>query len=211
MTAPGRFITLEGIEGVGKSTCLSYAADYLQQQGLAVQVTREPGGTELAERIRDMVLDHGAEPLPPVAELLLIFAARSAHLENLIRPQLAAGSWVVCDRFTDATFAYQGGGRKLATELIEHLAATVHGDLWPDLTLLLDAPVAVGRSRRRQRGPADRIEAEQGEFFERVRERYLQRQRDAPDRIKLIDAEGALEQVQQAIRRHLEGLLKSLR
>ena len=207
MTPPGRFITLEGIEGVGKSTSLGWVKTHLEQQGIQVLATREPGGTALAEHIRALVLDHGAEPLPATAELLLIFAARSAHLENLIRPQLEAGNWVICDRFTDATFAYQGGGRGLSTALIEDLARAIHADLWPDLTLLLDAPVAIGQARRRQRGPADRIEAEREEFFERVRATYLQRQRAAPQRIKLVDASQSLEQVQSALRQHLTELL----
>jgi dTMP kinase len=209
--SPGRFITLEGIEGVGKSTSLAWVKTYLEQHGIQVLATREPGGTALAEHIRALVLDHGAEPLPPTAELLLIFAARSAHLENLIRPQLQAGNWVVCDRFTDATFAYQGGGRGLSTALIEDLAGAIHGDLWPDLTLLLDAPVAVGQARRRQRGPADRIEAERSEFFERVRATYLKRQRAVPERIKLIDASGSLEEVQNALQAQLADLLNRIK
>jgi len=203
----GRFITLEGIEGVGKSTNLAFVEAYLRARGRSVRVTREPGGTPLAERIRALVLDHGEEPLPALTELLLIFAARSAHLDNLIRPALAAGQWVVCDRFTDATFAYQGGGRGLDADIIEQLAAYAHGDLWPDLTLLLDAPVDVGHRRRSQRGPADRIEAEGEAFFARVRQAYLDRRGRAPERIKLVDATSPLEQVQQAIRGHLDQLL----
>ena len=211
MTGPGRFITLEGIEGVGKSTCMGFVADYLARQGIAVRVTREPGGTPLGERIRAMVLDHSDQSLPAMAELLLIFAARSVHVENLIRPELAAGTWVVCDRFTDATFAYQGGGRGIEPAFINRLADTVHGNLWPDLTLLLDAPVETGLARRQQRGPADRIEAEQAAFFERARAIYLERQRAAPERIRLIDAAGPIEAVQNAIESALEDLIENIK
>lgn len=210
MSQRGRFITLEGIEGVGKSTNLALIETHLRARGIQVRVTREPGGTPLAENIRKLVLDHGAEPLPAVAELLLIFAARSAHLANLIRPHLDAGNWVLCDRFTDATFAYQGGGRRLPRDMIEVIADAVHGGLWPDLTLLLDAPIAVGRARRRQRGAADRIEAEQAEFFARVRQAYLDRQQQAPERIKLVDASRPLEQVQAAIKSHIDEFVLTL-
>ena len=207
MTRPGRFISLEGIEGVGKSTSIAWIQDYLGTRGINTVVTREPGGTPRAEQIRDLVLDHATEPLPAVGELLLIFAARSAHIENLIRPQLAAGAWVICDRFTDATFAYQGGGRGVSSALIHELATAVHAGLWPDLTLLMDAPVAVAQARRSQRGPADRIEAERNDFFERARSAYLERQRSEPGRIKLVDATQSMEQVKEAIQAHLQVLV----
>ena len=165
----GQFVTLEGIEGAGKSTVAAIAAKWLQRAGHRVRVTREPGGTPLAERIRQIVLTRGEEALPPVAETLLMFAARAQHLTEVIRPALARGEWVVCDRFTDATRAYQGSARGVDSTLIESLAQAVHGDLAPDCTLLLDLPVQVGLARARARRDAgsDRFEAETVEFFEK--------------------------------------------
>src|SRR3981081_32941 len=190
----GRFITLEGIEGAGKSTVAQLAADWLGARGIAERVTREPGGTPLAERVRKIVLERGPEAVSPQAETLLMFAARSIHVENLIRPALARGEWVICDRFTDATRAYQGYGRGMDLAWIEQLAAAVHGDLQPDCTLLLDLPVEVGLSRARGRSgmAADRFEAERSEFFERVRSGYLLIARGDPQRVRVIDAAGAL-------------------
>jgi dTMP kinase len=203
----GRFITLEGIEGAGKSTVARYIMEWLQARGLPAVLTREPGGTPLAERVRELVLTPGAEPIPPAAELLLMFAARSLHLANLIRPALARGEWVICDRFTDATRAYQGAGRGLDAASIESLAALVHADLSPDLTLLLDLPVAVGLTRAQaRRGQADRFEQERGPFFERVRAAYLQLAREDARRFCVVDAARDLPQVQATVAAALEAL-----
>ncbi len=186
----GRFITLEGIEGAGKSTLIVSLAERLRVLGCEAALTREPGGTPLAERIRRTVLDSGDERLSPVAETLLMFAARAVHLDNLVRPALARGAWVLCDRFTDATRAYQGGGRGLDATWIESLARTVHGDLSPDLTLLLDLPVDVGlrRARARAGAAADRFEGETLQFFERVRATYLALAEREPQRFRVLDA-----------------------
>ena len=196
----GRFITVEGGEGVGKSTNIRFLTGLIEAQGYAVRETREPGGTPLAERIRQLLLEHGEESLPDTAELLLFFAARSLNIENLVRPALAAGEWVVCDRFTDASRAYQGSGRGLSRQRIETLADWVHGDLQPDLTILLDAPAAVGRSRAERRGAADRLESEQAAFYQRVRDGYLALAAAEPERFAVIDASGELADVQAAIR-----------
>jgi dTMP kinase len=210
----GRFITFEGGEGVGKSTQLARAAAWLTEQGLEVVVTREPGGTPRAESLRRILLEHGTEPMPPSCELLLMFAARATHLENLVRPAVERGAWVLCDRYTDATYAYQGGGRGLPDSTIDALVAIVHPTFWPDLTVLLDAPVEVGMARARLRnGPdgADRFETERREFFERVRDRYLARARAEPARVRVVDATGDVERVEGEIRRNLESLLGSAR
>lgn len=207
MTA-GRFITLEGIEGAGKSTVARIVSDWLKARGIAVRLTREPGGTPLAERVRQVVLERGSEQLSPATETLLMFSARGIHVENLIRPALAAGEWVVCDRFTDATRAYQGAGRGVSIELIETLAAAVQGTLRPDCTLLLDLPPAVGLARARQRSglAADRFEAEKEEFFERVRAAYLDLARAEPHRIHLINAAATLPEVERQVLAVLEAL-----
>ncbi|HTV95339.1 MAG TPA: dTMP kinase [Steroidobacteraceae bacterium] len=195
MSERGRFLTMEGIEGVGKSTQVAQLSQSLTERGIAHELTREPGGTPLAEKIRELVLTPGAEALPDAAELLLMFAARSVHLENFIRPHLAAGRWVICDRFTDATYAYQGAGRGFSTDSIGQLESLVQGARRPDLTLLLDAPAAAGleraRARNAQAGRAmagDRFERERIEFFERVRAGYLSRAAAEPERIAVIDA-----------------------
>jgi dTMP kinase len=206
--ASGRFVTIEGIEGVGKSTQVARLSAALSGLGIAHVVTREPGGTPLAETIRDLVLRPREEPLPPAAELLLMFAARSVHLENHIEPALQGGRWVLCDRFTDATYAYQGAGRGMPESHIRNLEKLVQGARRPDLTLLLDLPVAVGlqRSRRRDAGKqADRFERERAEFFERVREGYLARAHAEPDRITVIDAAAALGEVTARIMDALRG------
>jgi dTMP kinase len=205
----GRFITLEGIEGAGKSTVARIVCDWLTQRSVSVRLTREPGGTPLAERVRQVVLERGNEQLSPVTETLLMFSARGIHLENLIRPALAQGEWVVCDRFTDATRAYQGNGRGVSAELIESLAKAVHGELQPDRTLLLDLPPATGLARARQRSglAADRFEAETEAFFARVREGYLELARREPERIAVIDAAVPLVEVERQVVRVLEGLL----
>jgi dTMP kinase len=203
-----RFITLEGIEGAGKSTVARYILEWLRARNLPALLTREPGGTPLAERVRDLVLKPDGEALPPAAELLLMFAARSIHLANLIRPALARGEWVICDRFTDATRAYQGGGRGLDAAHIEALATLVHADLTPDLTLLLDLPVPTGLARAQaRRGQTDRFEQERGPFFERVRAAYLNIAHAEPRRFRIVDAERELPAVQVAVAAALEGLL----
>jgi dTMP kinase len=198
MNAAARFVTLEGIEGVGKSTQVQRLSAALQTRGIAHVVTREPGGTPLAESIRQVVLTAREEPLPPTAELLLMFAARAVHLANHIEPNLAAGRWVVCDRFTDATYAYQGGGRQLSVAPIAKLESMVQGARRPDFTILLDAPVerALARAAARNAGSVqDRFERERGEFFERVRRVYRARAAAEPNRIIVIDAALPVEEV----------------
>lgn len=185
----GRFITLEGIEGSGKSTLARELVTALRARGLTVHATREPGGTPLAESIRAVVLARDSEPMPPAAELLLMFAARAVHVENLIRPALARGEWVVCDRFTDASLAYQGAGRGLALSQIRALSEVAHPGLSPHLTLLLDLSPAAGLARARGRGDGgDRFEDETLGFFERVRRGYLTLAAAEPQRFRLIDA-----------------------
>jgi dTMP kinase len=189
VTGQGRFITLEGIEGAGKSTLVRTLESALRARGLPVIVTREPGGSPLAERLRGILLERGTEPITPVAETLLMFAARSIHLESRIRPALEQGSWVICDRFSDATRAYQGAGRGVDAVLIESLAQAVHPRLWPQRTLLLDLPVELGLARARARhAGGDRFEDEQRQFFERARACYLQVAADEPQRVRVIDA-----------------------
>jgi len=191
----GRFITIEGGEGAGKSTMMSRVVLWLEKAGHRVISTREPGGTELAEKLRDILLDNNNISLSGRAELLLLFAARAQHLDELIRPALARGDWVLCDRFTDATWAYQGGGRDLPRQEIATLETLVHGDLQPDLTLLLDLPVEQGMKRAQERGAADRFEQESRLFFERVRKEYLERAMAAPQRFEVIDASGNIDEV----------------
>jgi len=206
--ARGRFITLEGGEGVGKSTNLAFVAGLLESAGLEVQQTREPGGTPLAERVRDIIVSPSGEEIPPIAELLLIFAARSLHIEGRIRPALEAGRWVLCDRFTDASYAYQGAARGLGDAPIRWLEAQVQGTLRPDLTLLLDADPAVGLARAGARGAADRFEQERLAFFQRVRAGYLARAAAEPGRFRIIDAARPLEQVQGDLRSHINRYLQ---
>lgn len=205
---PGRLITLEGIEGAGKSTLARWVCEWLEQRSVSVRLTREPGGTDLAERVRRVVLERGSESVSATTETLLMFAARGIHLDNLIRPALASGQWVVCDRFTDATRAYQGAGRGVDAAWIEELAARVHGDLEPACTLLLDLPVAVGLARARsRRGEApDRFEAETSAFFERVRAGYLELARREPGRFHRIDAAAAIEDVRRQVAEALSRL-----
>ena len=206
----GRFVTFEGGEGAGKSTQITHAAAWLRSRGMEVIVTREPGGTPRAERLRAMLLEHDAEPMPQACELLLMFAARVTHVDNLVRPAVARGAWVLCDRFTDATYAYQGGGRGLPVAQIDALAGIAHPDLWPDLTLLLDLPVDAGLARASLRnggdGP-DRFESEQRAFFERVRDTYLARARQEPRRFRVIDAARSVDDVSADVRAALEHLL----
>jgi dTMP kinase len=202
MSTAARFVTFEGIEGVGKTTQVARVSRALASRGVAHVVTREPGGTPLAENIRHVVLTARDETLPPTAELLLMFAARAVHLANHIEPNLRAGRWVICDRFTDATYAYQGGGRQLSAEPIRELESMVQGVRRPDLTGLLDAPVeaALARAAARNAGAAaDRFERERGEFFERVRNVYLTRAAAEPNRIALIDATQSVDEVSACI------------
>lgn len=194
-----KFITLEGGEGVGKTTNISFIKAYLQQQQIPVTVTREPGGTALAEKIRQLVLDVDGESIAETSELLLMFAARAQHIQHVIAPALAQGHWVLCDRFTDATYAYQGGGRNLSMNTIALLEQLVQGDLRPDLTLLLDAPTEIGMERAQKRGTFDRFEAEKISFFTRVRDMYLSRAAEQPERIKVIQAHQPLAAVQAEI------------
>ena len=203
----GKFITVEGIEGVGKSTNIDFLSSIIEAKGFSVLRTREPGGTPMAERIRQMLLEHGEEPLPDIAELLLFFASRSLHINNKIRPALAAGQWVVCDRFTDASRAYQGHGRGLDLERINLLAEWVHEDLQPDLTLILDAPAEVAMERTEKRGEADRLDSEEAGFYQRVRDGYLGLAAAEPDRFAVVDASQKLEQVQAAIAAEINQLL----
>jgi dTMP kinase len=201
-------LTIEGIEGVGKSTQVARLSEGLNERGIAHAVTREPGGTPLAERIREIVLDNArGEIMPPTAELLLMFAARAVHLSNFVEPNLRAGRWVVCDRFIDATYAYQGGGRRLNVEHIRRLETMVVGARRPDLTVLLDAPVEQALERARQRnagGAADRFESERAEFFERVRDAYRARAAAEPNRIAVVDASQSVDRVALQILELLE-------
>jgi dTMP kinase len=204
----GKFITLEGGEGVGKTTNLAFIKDYLQQHNISVIDTREPGGTVLAEKIRHLLLDKHSEAISEHAELLLMFAARAQHIKHVIEPALAQGVWVLCDRFTDATYAYQGGGRNMRISTIEWLENLVQGTLRPDLTLLLDAPVEIGIERAKKRGAFDRFEAEKISFFEQVRRAYLLQAELHPERIKLIKANQPLADVQRALIDVIHALLR---
>ena len=206
--AKGRFITLEGGEGVGKSTNLAFTAGLLEAAGLDVQRSREPGGTPLAERVREIIVSPAGETVPPMAELLLIFAARALHIEGCIRPALAAGRWVLCDRFTDASYAYQGAGRELGEAPVRWLEEAVQGELRPDLTLLLDADPEIGLARADARGAADRFEQERIAFFRRVRAGYLARAAAEPQRFRIVDASGSLDEVQSEIRTHINKYLE---
>ncbi|WP_275544609.1 MULTISPECIES: dTMP kinase [unclassified Pseudomonas] len=207
----GLFITLEGPEGAGKSTNREYLAERLRERGIDVLLTREPGGTPLAERIRELLLEPSDEPMAADTELLLVFAARAQHLQQVIRPALARGSVVLCDRFTDATYAYQGGGRGLSIERIAQLEQFVQAELRPDLTLIFDLPVEIGLARAAARGRLDRFEQEGRGFFEAVRQAYLQRAAQAPQRYRVLDAGQALAQVQADIDALLPSLLEACR
>ena len=206
---PGKFITVEGIEGVGKSTNIEFLAALIEEKGLKVIRTREPGGTPMAERIRALLLEHGEEPMTDIAELLLFFASRSLHIHNAIKPALQAGQWVVCDRFTDASRAYQGDGRGLNQDTINTLANWVQEDLQPDMTVLLDAPAEVGMDRAGRRGAADRLEIEKTDFYARVREGYLALAKSEPHRFIVIDASRPLSQVQADIAENITELLSN--
>ena len=199
----GKFITLEGIEGVGKTSNLRFIQELLESAGHNCVVTREPGGTNLGEALRNLLLSHSDENMSADAELLMMFAARAEHLSKVIRPALANGQTVLCDRFTEATYAYQGGGRQLDVDKISALEDWVQGDLRPDLTLILDAPVEVGRARAGSRSDPDRIEKEKDDFFQRVRSAYIEMAKHYPHRICLIDASLELKAVQHQIREML--------
>ena len=202
-----KFLSLEGVEGVGKTTNLKFIAEYLTQAGISVVTTREPGGTPIAEKIRGLLLDHNEEVLANESELLLMFAARAQHLQQVIKPALAAGHWVVCDRFTDASYDYQGGGRAFGMEDIAWLEGFVQKGLTPDKTILLDLQVELGLKRAASRSTPDRFESEQKVFFENVRAVYLQRAKAEPERFCVVDASHTVEQVQQHIATYLDELL----
>jgi dTMP kinase len=203
----GKFITIEGIEGVGKSTNMAVLVERIEAAGHRVLTTREPGGTPFAEDIRDILMNRGDEPVPEIAELLLMFAARSFNVTNVIQPALQAGTWVVCDRFTDSTRAYQGGGRGIAMETINRMADWVHGDTWPDLTILLDAPVDIGMARAGTRSEPDRFEQEKHDFFERVRACYLELAAAEADRFVIVDTTRAIERVKTDVAAIVDRLL----
>lgn len=192
---PGKFITIEGVEGVGKSTNIELIKNYLDSENISYIVTREPGGTLLSEKIRDLLLHFQEEPPVELAELLLVFSARAQHLDKKVRPALTNGTWVICDRFTDATYAYQGGGRGLDLKVISELETMVQSELRPDLTLILDLDPNTGLARAKKRGELDRFENEQLEFFEKVRAAYLDIAANSPERCVVINAANELEVV----------------
>jgi dTMP kinase len=202
-----RFITLEGGEGTGKTTNLAFIKECLERHGQRVIVTREPGGTPVGEKIRAIFLGEG--DVSPESELLLVFAARAQHLRDIIEPALASGAWVLCDRFTDASYAYQGGGRQVDNTLILLLEEMVQKGRKPDLTILFDAPVEVGMARAKRRGGSDRMETEDLKFHERVRMAYLQLAEQNPMRIKIINASRPLDEVQASIAYYLTSLFES--
>ncbi len=204
----GLFITLEGSEGVGKTSNLEYIKSLLNDAGIDYIVTREPGGTPMGETLRNMLLGDEFKGMSDDTELMLMFAARAEHVAQVIKPAIERGQWVLCDRFTDATYAYQGGGRQLDMSRIEGLENWVLGDLRPDLTLLLDAPIEIGRERAGKRSVPDRFEQERDEFFNRVRNTYLDRAKAEPDRIKVIDASGDLDSVQSQVKSIFSSYLK---
>lgn len=206
----GYFITVEGGEGAGKTTQLTFMRDYLERAGHRVLLTREPGGTALGEEIRTLLLSHRHDGMTLAAETLLMFAARAEHLEQVIRPALTAGCWVLCDRFTDATYAYQGGGRGLSAARIAVLEDWVQDSLRPDLTLLFDLPVEVGLTRAGRRGAADRFEREDWVFFERVRAIYLERANREPGRYRIVDADRPVEVVRAEVEILLAGWMERL-
>ena len=203
----GKFITIEGTEGVGKTTNMAYAQHQLQATGKEVVVTREPGGTAIGEKIRELLLDARNNDLVDDTELLMMFAARAQHIHQVIEPALKAGKWVLCDRFTDATYAYQGGGRGIDTDRIALLESWVQGALRPDLTLLLDISVETGLTRASQRSEPDRFEQEKHSFFERVRQAYLERANNDPKHYRIIDASKPLALVEEQVLVALKDIL----
>lgn len=206
---PGLFITVEGVEGAGKSTQLSLILKKLESAGIEIISTREPGGTPFAESVRELLLANRDEKVDQITEMLLMFAARSQHLSQLIKPAIAEGKWVVCDRFTDATYAYQGGGRNLGFELVSQLEQLVQGDFRPDKTFYLDLPVEQGMKRVVARGEKDRFEREELDFFEKVRSAYLRLVESNPTRYVVIDASQSLESVQKDLSLALDRLISS--
>jgi dTMP kinase len=204
----GKFITIEGTEGVGKTTNIEYIKQWLENNGISYVNTREPGGTPFAEEIRQVLLANREENVCSKAELLMMFAGRAQHIDQVIEPQLAQGNWVLCDRFTDATYAYQGAGREMGNDVIERLEAMVQGDMRPDLTLVLDVPVELGLKRAVKRSEPDRFEREKADFFNRVRQAYLSMATNSPQRYKIIDASRTLEQVQTQIATTLDSFLQ---
>lgn len=206
----GRFITVEGVEGAGKSTIVNFIHEQLLANDIPCVVTREPGGTPIAEEIRQILLNKHDEMMCPDTEVLLMFAGRAQHISQVILPALQRGQWVISDRFTDASFAYQGGGRGVSLAHIRELAAWVQGDLQPDCTVLMDLPIDVAFSRLNSRGAMDRIESEGVAFFERVRDRYLIRARKYPERFRVVNADQALEMVKQDVLKALQPLLEEI-
>ncbi|TAJ76829.1 MAG: dTMP kinase [Gallionellaceae bacterium] len=198
-----KFITFEGVDGAGKSTHLEWFANALRQRGIGLLVTREPGGTPLGERLRDILLHH---PMHAETEALLMFAARREHVELVIRPALQRGTWVISDRFSDASFAYQGGGRGVELSKLAQLEQWVHGDLQPDLTLLFDIPIEVARQRLANNISLDRFEQERGSFFEKVRQAYLARSQKAPARFAVIHAEKTRDEVQKSLEKIISSI-----
>ena len=205
----GKFLTVEGVEGGGKSTNIQYIADFLENKNIPFIVTREPGGTEISEAIRHLLLSSDLPAMHSDTELLLMFAARAEHLHKKILPALQSGQWVLCDRFTDASYAYQGGGRGIALQKIATLETWVQGDLRPDATLLFDLEADIGLKRTQKRGAADRFEEEAIDFFNAVRKQYLQMAQDAPQRYHIIQAQYDLSTVQKQLARTMETLLQS--
>ena len=205
----GKFITVEGIEGAGKTTCMQVVTDFIEQQGISAIHTREPGGTDLGEDLRNLLLGHKHTGMSDDAELLMMFAARAEHIAQKIKPALDAGNWVLCDRFTDATYAYQGYGRGISLEKISGLENWVQGELRPDLTLLMDLPVEMGMERAGKRSAPDRFESEAWDFFERIRQGYLSIAAEQSSRVKVIDASQDLHNVQEQVRAAVEAFVNA--
>ncbi|MGA0937898.1 MAG: dTMP kinase [Sedimenticolaceae bacterium] len=205
----GKFITVEGIEGAGKTTCMQVVTEVIEHQGINAIHTREPGGTDLGEDLRSLLLGHKHTGMSDDAELLMMFAARAEHIAQKIQPALDDGKWVLCDRFTDATYAYQGYGRGIPLEKIAGLENWVQGELRPDLTLLMDLPVEVGMERAGKRSAPDRFESEAWDFFERIRQGYLSIAAEQPSRVKVIDASQDLPDVQAQVRVAIEDFVNA--
>ena len=207
VVSQGRFITVEGTEGVGKSTNMAFIENWLKQSGKELVITREPGGTVLGEKLREVLLDAKEQSMADDTELLLMFAARAQHLQEIILPALEAGKWVLCDRFTDSTYAYQGGGRGIEHSRIAELEQWVQGDCRPDMTIILDLPVEIGLERAGKRSAPDRFELEKNNFFNNVRNTFLARAAENPTRYAVIDASPSVDKVQQSIQLVLEQLI----
>ena len=205
----GKFITIEGIEGAGKTTCMQVVTEIIENQGITAIHTREPGGTDLGEDLRNLLLGHKHTGMSDDAELLMMFAARAEHIAQKIKPSLEDGKWVLCDRFTDATYAYQGYGRGIPLEKISGLETWVQGTLRPDLTLLMDLPVEVGMERAGKRSAPDRFESEAWDFFERIRQGYLSIAAEQPSRVKVIDASQDLPGVQAQVKTAIEAFVNA--